>query len=148
VPEAQPSIASLAQQQFTNISVISAGILRNVFLQQDLSLVKTREYKLKMAEWLQNLPAIMRLNSLISNATLTEVQRRSIFLVHLNYLGALLLLYRRHLFHLATIRRDDPWQLDGDIEEALIYAEDAVDAATQSAQILGLLLSEKTIFRR
>lgn len=46
------------------------------------------------------------------------------------------------------MHRDDLWELDGDVEEALGYAEDAVDSATQSAQILGLLLSEKTIFRR
>ena len=146
--EANPPVESIAQEQMTAIGVLTANVLRDVFLKSELSLVTTREYKGKIAGWFRGLPPTMQLDSLIHNSSLTIAQRRSIFLVHLNYLGALLLLCRRHVFYLATISRDDPWEMDGDMAEALGYAKEAVDVATQSARILGLLLSEKAIFRR
>jgi hypothetical protein len=148
VVEENPPVESIAQEQMTAIGVITANILRDIFLRDELSMVTTREYRLQISDWFSNMPPIMHLDSLIRNSSLTVPQRRGIFLVHLNYLGALLLLYRRHVFHLATLHRDDPWEMDGDITEALGYAKDAVDVATQSARILGLLLSERAIFKR
>lgn len=143
-----PSIESLVQEQMTSIGVLTSGVLKDVFLKQQLNMVATREHKLKLAEWQRNIPADMQLDSLIRNGTLTTNQRRSGLLVHVNYLGALLLLYRRHLFYLSTTHRDMPWQLDGDMDEALGYAEDAVATALQSARLLHFLMSEKAIFKR
>lgn len=132
----------------TGVGMLTTGLLKDVFLKEQLSLVATREHKLKLTEWLRKLPTAMQLNSLLRDQALTVPQRRSVFLLHLNYLGALLLLYRRHLFYLSTTHRGLPWRLDGDMDEALSYAEDAVATALQSARILRLLMSEKAIFKR
>ncbi|OAP54122.1 hypothetical protein AYL99_11657 [Fonsecaea erecta] len=148
VHEDSPSVESIAQEQMTSIGVLTAGILQDVFLPNELSFIATRTYKLKLLGWFSELPAVMQLDSLLHNHSLTLVQRRSIFLVHLNYLGALLLLYRRHAIYLSTIHRDDSWKLDGDVDEALNYAKDAVQAATQSSRIFALLLSEQALFKR
>ncbi|KAK5032870.1 hypothetical protein LTS07_004280 [Exophiala sideris] len=148
VAEDDPSIESLVQEQMISIGVLTTGVLKDVFLKEQLSVVATREHKLKLADWVRRVPAAMQLDSLTKNKALTSNQRRSVFLVHVNYMGALLLLYRRHLFYLATTHRDVPWQLDGDMTEALGYAEDAVATALQSARLLHLLMSERAIFKR
>ncbi|KAI1622892.1 hypothetical protein EDD37DRAFT_446928 [Exophiala viscosa] len=148
VVEDNPTIESLVQEQMTSIGVLTTGVLKDVFLKKQLSVVATREHKLKLAEWLSKIPAPMQLDSLTRNESLTTNQRRSVFLVHVNYLGALLLLYRRHLFYLSTTHQDVSWQLDGDMDEALAYAEDAVAAALHSALLLRSLMSERAMFKR
>ncbi|EXJ67556.1 uncharacterized protein A1O5_09569 [Cladophialophora psammophila CBS 110553] len=148
VLEGHPPFESIAQAQMTSICILTSGVLRDVFLPTELSLVATREYKIKIVDWLSKLPPIMQLESLMQDQDLTLVQRRCTFHVHLNYLGALLLLYRRHSLYLSTVHRDDSWELDGDVAEALDYAKDALDAATQSSRIFALLLSEHATFKR
>jgi hypothetical protein len=148
VLEINPTIESMAQEQMTAVGVLTAGVLREVFLPEELSLESTRKHQTKILEWISKLPPTMKFGSLSHDDGLTLAQRRSIFLIHLNSLGALLLLYRRHLFYLSTRQQGGPWGLDGDVDEALHYAEDAVDVATHSARIVHLLLSEKAIFRR
>lgn len=147
--EMNPSVESVAQEQMTAVGVLGAGILREVFLPEELSLVNTRKHQAKVLEWIRNLPPTMQFGSLShADSGLTVVQRRSIYLIHLNSLGALLLLYRRHLFYLSTRQRDGEWPLDGDVQEALRYADDAVDVATHTARLVHLLLAEKIIFKR
>ncbi|KIW97443.1 uncharacterized protein Z519_01027 [Cladophialophora bantiana CBS 173.52] len=148
VLEDHPPFESVAQAQMTSICILTSGVLRDVFLPTELSLVATREYKIKIVDWLSKLPPIMQLESLMQDQDLTLVQRRCTFLVHLNYLGAQLLLYRRHSLYLSTVHRDDSWELDGDVAEALAYAKDALDAATQSSRIFAHLLSERATFKR
>lgn len=148
VPEINPTIESMAQEQMTTVGVLAAGILREVFLPEQLSLESTRKHQMKILDWIDKLPPTMQFGSLSHDIGLTLIQRRSIYLIHLNSLGAMLLLYRRHLLYLSTRQRDDPWGLDGDVDEALRYAEDAVDVATQAARVVHLLLSEKAIFKR
>lgn len=148
VDEINPSIESVAQEQMTAVGVLSAGVLREVFLPDALSLVNTRKHQAKILEWIHNLPPTMQFGSLSHENGLTLVQRRSIYLIHLNSLGALLLLYRRHLFYLSTRHKDSEWTLDGDVGEAVRYAEDAVDVATHTARLVHLLLVEKIIFKR
>ncbi|KAI1612254.1 hypothetical protein EDD36DRAFT_420102 [Exophiala viscosa] len=120
VAEDNPTIESLVQEQMTSIGVLTTGVLKDVFLKKQLSVVATREHKLKLAEWLSKIPAPMQLDSLTRNESLTTNQRRSVFLVH----------------------------LDGDMDEALAYAEDAVAAALHSALLLRSLMSGRAIFKR
>jgi hypothetical protein len=132
----------------TSISLILVGVYKDVFLPKVLSIERTQQYRQKATQWLDNLPPIMRLSSLLRNEGLTRLQRRSIFLVHLQYLGVLLLLCRRHLFHLATIHQETSWELDGDVEDAMNFAGEAIEAAVETTRLMEILLSEQAIYKR
>src|SRR5947207_1350439 len=117
IEEPSPLRESIIQQEMANIGVINIGILRDVFIAEGISLVKIRSYMHKISHWLENLPPLMRINSLLDDEFLTLSRKRSTLLLHLNHLGALMLLHRHVLFYLARRPKDSEWDLDGSQDE-------------------------------
>ncbi|TGJ83859.1 hypothetical protein E0Z10_g4901 [Xylaria hypoxylon] len=103
-----------------------------------------------LEEWYEGLPRAMHLQGVVTQALPLEVGR-SIYLVHLLYLGANMLLFRRIAFQ--TLRSPKshgllpgPWQLSQD--QYSQNADRALLAATSSAKIIKIIMDENGVFKR
>lgn len=99
--------------------------------------------------WYSQLPQAMKIENL--HCEISTEERRSIYHVHLLYLGSIILLYRRIACHvlqsygLDEARNIHPTGID---QLAFEHAIQGFVAAKHSARILSLLLSEDGIFRK
>ncbi|KAI9830903.1 MAG: hypothetical protein M1826_004333 [Phylliscum demangeonii] len=142
----------IAQTEMAKIAVLKAEILEKVYVVEDFSLGAVELLTGSLSQWHANLPAAMHLTALFA-VNITIELRRTIYFVHLLYLGAIMLLYRRIMVDLAqegatAVGGRGLARLDGWRSQAARYAADGFLAAKQSARILGLLLEADGIFRR
>ena len=103
-----------------------------------------------LQEWHGQLPDNMQIASL-GRTDLTDTIRRSIYHVHLLYLGAIMLLYRRvALQYVRSFKNDqDRGGVWKPFETMLLsHAEQGVTAAKHSSRVLGLLMGEQGVFKR
>lgn len=136
----------------TRISLIKANILRTHISLNELTVEALDSALQKLQDWHRDLAPEMRLSNL-SQLDLPDIVRRSLFHVHLLYLGAHILIYRRIASQLV---RPSDFEVAETLEPnwdkrqiaLLEHAEKGVTAAKHSARILGLLLAENGIFKR
>lgn len=134
----------------TKICLLKADILRMHLALKDLTIMAIESIMKDLQEWYGRLPSEMHIANLGRGDLATDV-RRSIYHVHLLYLGAIILLYRRvasqFVRSYATDKeRDDLWK---PLERLLISnTEEGILAAKHSARILGMLLAEDGVFKR
>ena len=57
-------------------------------------------------------------------------------------------LHRPSMLYLAQIHKDSPWTLDGTQEQAAESADTCVRSALQTAQIVFILMSDNSVFKR
>ena len=89
----------------------------------------------------------MRLDTL-QDESCDLASRRSIMLVHLNYLGSIILLTRKIVLSLVTTPAGPPWAWDGTKEEARHYFEVCLDATRNVARIVSILYDDQVLFKR
>ncbi|KAK0612501.1 hypothetical protein B0T17DRAFT_543828 [Bombardia bombarda] len=145
-------LTELVQAEMTKICLLKADILRMHLAFRDLSVLSLQNTQGHLQRWYRNLPMQVDLEYVARNreAIPTEA-RRSIYHVHLLYLGAVMLLYRRLASQ--SVRSygidKDRQMLVRPLEKVFIeHAGEAVRAASSSAKILMLLLEEQGIFVR
>lgn len=155
VPQAQgeidhsSDIVEIVQTEMTRISLIKAEILRVHLTRKELSVAAVDAIMQVLQDWHTELPSQMHLSNL-GRQDLSDSVRRSIFYAHLLYLGAIILLYRRIASQVAdvTVRGVAVVAPTPQQECLLKHAEKGITAAKHSSRILGLLLSERGIFKR
>lgn len=107
----------------------------------------------KLEIWRSEVPAMLQISTLTSShcPDLTLYQRRAILMVHIMYLGALILLYRQSLVAAAEAQlasNGDKWTLDMSVQEIKKYRVECAIAAQQMARILGLISFDGTLTKR
>jgi len=139
----------VVQTELTKIAFMKAEILRTHLVFKDLNILTVESIMEDLQKWYGQLPAEMHIANLGREELPTNV-RRSICHVHLLYLGAIMLLFRRVLCQaLRTYGFDNDRNILCKLLQRLgVVMEDGLVAAKHSARILGLLLAEDGIFKR
>ncbi|KAK3328166.1 hypothetical protein B0T19DRAFT_423831 [Cercophora scortea] len=148
-------IGEIVQAEMTKISLLNAEILRTHLASKELTGLAMDSAMCKLQQWHSSLPNAMLLANL-GRQDLPDSVRRSIYHVHLLYLGAMMLLYRRIASQFVRTEpacnpgsEDDSCVVDMELHKNMLArAHQGVIAAKHSARILGLLLAEKGIFKR
>lgn len=140
----------VVQNEMTNIAVLKAKILRMHLVFKDLTILSVRSILQDLQTWYGRMPSQIRLDY-EGHDQLAPLTKWSIYHVHLLYLGASILLYRRMSSQLmeemyAATDRDGP-------NTALrkLFSDQgaqAVLAAKGSARIMAMLLQDCGIFKR
>jgi len=134
----------------SKLCLLKADILRMHLAFKDLTTLAIKSISRDLQSWYQNLPSAMRLDY-VRREDLALETKWSILHVHLLYLGAIMLLYRRIASQYLRACRVDrerdicPLPVGEDIAE---HSAEAVVAAGMSARILKLLLEEDGVFKR
>ena len=134
----------------TKICLLKAEILRMHLAFKDLTELAMQSILKNLRMWYKQLPDVMRMDA-IGRESLALETRRSILHLHLLYLGAIMLLYRRVVSQFLrsryTGRKRDilPMPIEGLL---LDHSIEAVLAASTSSKILKLLLEDNSIFKR
>ncbi|KAK3938739.1 hypothetical protein QBC46DRAFT_439570 [Diplogelasinospora grovesii] len=142
-------ITGVVQTEMTKIVLLKAEILRLQLAFKELTGPAVDSINTDLQEWHDRLPREMRLEHLGRLDLLDEVML-SIFSVHLLYLGAIMLLYRRIASQFVKSfrfdRRDDTeWK---SCQTALLdRTMQGLIAAKTSARILGLMLAKGGVFK-
>ncbi|KAI1368504.1 hypothetical protein F5Y08DRAFT_335715 [Xylaria arbuscula] len=140
--ENQAEVSEAVQTEMAKIAVLKARILHMDLAFQYLTPGSLNSMTRDLQDWHDKLPLQMRLQNLEANLSLEL--RRSIYHVHLLYLGAHMLLFRRIVAE--NIRRDPNLSRSKELHSEQCPA--ALIAARMSASIFKLLLDENGIFRR
>ncbi|KAK3685246.1 hypothetical protein B0T22DRAFT_381754 [Podospora appendiculata] len=158
----QSEIGEIVQAEMTKISLLNAEILRTHLASKELTGLAMDSAMSKLQQWHGSLPTAMLLANL-GRQDLPDQVRRSIYHVHLLYLGAMMLLYRRIASQFVCTEPGPVSNFNQSSEDTchgstvldlelhknvLAHVHQGVVAARHSARILGLLLAEKGIFKR
>jgi hypothetical protein len=136
--------------EMTKISLLKADILRMHLAFKDLTGQAMESITKSLGDWYDSLPKAMLLVNL-GQGDLPDSVRRSIYYVHLLYLGAIMLLYRRVASQFVRTfgvdyQRDTLWK---PYEQLMLnHAAQGVIAAKTSSRVLGLLLGQTGCFKR
>ncbi|ETS82890.1 hypothetical protein PFICI_04766 [Pestalotiopsis fici W106-1] len=144
------NVIEIVQAEMTNIAVLKAKILRMHLAFKDLTVLSVKSILVDLQTWYGRLPAQIRLDY-DERDSLTPLTKWSIYHVHLLYLGANIILYRRMSSQLIETRHSGIGQgvLQSPLEK--LYSDhggQAVLAAKSSAHMLFSMLQETGIFRR
>ncbi|KAH8898589.1 hypothetical protein GQ53DRAFT_712005 [Thozetella sp. PMI_491] len=140
----------VVQNELVRIAFLKAHMLRVHLAFKDLTLLTIRSIMSDLQEWYRKLPKELRLSNLGQEGLPVEA-KRSLCHVHLLYLGAIMLLYRRIASQFALSSNIDrnrtvQWK---PMEEVIVkYSKEAIAAAEHSARILKLLMEDHGIFKR
>ncbi|KAF2186359.1 hypothetical protein K469DRAFT_573722 [Zopfia rhizophila CBS 207.26] len=104
----------------------------------------------KLETWRTEVPEMLQISTLTSSnpPELTLYQRRAILMVHIMYLGAIILLYRQLLVAASEAQlssRNEAWNLDMSADDVRKYRNECAIAAQQVARILGLISFDGTL---
>ena len=140
----------VVQTEMAKISLLKVSILRLNLTFKDLSPLATESMTRDLQDWYEKLPAVMSLVNL-AQGTIPPAVRWSIYYIHLLYLGAIMLLYRRVASHLC--QSFAPEQRRTILSQSFVEylngpVERGVNAAKQSATILGLIINNDGLFKR
>ena len=137
------------RSELHSIGIILTAILQDAPPRGEVHLQRICAHAESTNAWVSGLPNFMQLAFLLEeNAASTNVQRRTTLLVHILFQGTRMQLHRPTMLFLANIHQDSPWMLDGTREEATKSADTCVRAALQTAQIINILMSENSVFKR
>ena len=136
----------------TKISLLKAEMLRMHMAFKELTVLSLESILNDLQRWYEHLPREMLLDRLLSENRITDTEvRRSLYHVHLLYLGAIVLLYRRLASQIVRScgfgdgHNIAPFSFT---RMAHNTAEQGVLAASQSARIVKIFLDESGIYRR
>jgi hypothetical protein len=143
-------LEDMIQIEMVKIAVLKRNILHINMASPRLAANTIKIIKKDLDRWYDELPPIMHLFNLTkkdkSSSVSTEL-RRTIYFVHLLYLGALILLNRRVVVQSSPTELNDELSICSGVSVDKL-ADDSAMAAEQSARILGLLLDEGGVFER
>jgi hypothetical protein len=137
----------VVQTELGKIGFLMCDIMRNIYAAEVCSIRSIEVHMQKLERWHQELPPYMQLKTLVGSAAGRNTSR-SILLVHLTYLGSIILLTRKMVVELVTTPNGIPRIVEGSEEEAQHFLDVCVGAARHVAKIVGILHSDGVIFRR
>ncbi|KAI0865038.1 hypothetical protein F4860DRAFT_510195 [Xylaria cubensis] len=148
--ENQGNISEVVQTEMTKIAFIQAKILHMNLAFKYLAIEPLNSMIQDLQDWYHKLPPQMQLQSL-SEQDIPVEARRSTYHVHLLYLGAHMLLFRRIVAEHVQTRQPDTnvsplWHPSSDLLSR--QGPNALLAANSSARVVKLLLDEKGVFQR
>lgn len=136
------------QTEMTKISLLKAGILKNRLAYKDITTGGMDGIIKQLEDWHGKLPSDMQLTNL-GNFNVSPHARWSIYHIHLLYLGAFILVYRRLAAQtIRSIKAGDESLLDTNNSTVIKLVKLGVEAGRDSARILGLLYADRGIFKR
>jgi hypothetical protein len=130
------------QHQLNKVVQIEANLLHTIKISSEVSPALLTSTQWELAQWHEQLPSWMHLSAFIEPIESISGFRRAVFLVHLFYLSASILLAR--LAHGG--QKSLPPQYEA--EETRIAAVNGVHAARTAARILQLKIDEEALFQR
>ncbi|KAF5248239.1 hypothetical protein FANTH_6032 [Fusarium anthophilum] len=139
---AEDPVLGVLQQKMAQITVLKANIVRTVASFRVLSSTILRQMHDDLDQWRSSLPAYMHLETLIHTPAISPDQRRVTFYMHLFYMSALILKIRAVLATQKDIAACT-WGL-----EAKAAILQGIQAARNSARLLGLILEEKAVVKK
>ncbi|GAO20109.1 hypothetical protein UVI_02008780 [Ustilaginoidea virens] len=131
------------------ICILKADILRMHLVFQELSMKSIETIMQDLQRWYEELPDCVRLESSGRDGLQTET-KRSIMHLHLLYLGAMMLLYRRVVtqFLQSYLIGSSPGVLQMSCNDVIVQqANETVLAASTSARIVKLLMDDQAVFK-
>jgi len=145
-------VGEIAQAEMTKISLLKAQVLRTHLASKILTTDAVESALQVLQAWHETLPPQLLLTNLAQTDWI-EQDRRTLFYVHLIYLGAIILVYRRIISQAVQASLTLGAIEDGDVGQPaetslLSYSYNGMFAAKYTARILGLLLSERGIVQR
>jgi hypothetical protein len=95
----------------------------------------------RLNQWYWELPPMMQLAGLYSGFSeiFSHFQKRSILLVHMQSLNAIVLLHRPLLGAIAKSQLAGTWAFDSTVQKYIVYQEYCVVAAQQASRIAAIL---------
>ncbi|KAF2683047.1 hypothetical protein K458DRAFT_49822 [Lentithecium fluviatile CBS 122367] len=151
----RPDMATVDEQihiQTSKVGLIAAEISKTLASPE----LATRENMAiltgKLESWRMGVPHALQITTLTSDnpPNLTLYQRRAILMVHIMYLGALILLYRQLLVAAAETQLTDGVAMAITLppDDAQIYRNECAMAGQQIARILQLISFDGTLTKR
>ncbi|KAK6088626.1 fungal specific transcription factor [Seiridium cupressi] len=142
-------IAEIVQAEMTNVAVLKSKILRMHLAFKDLTVLSVKAILLDLQTWYGRMPPQIRLDYK-GHDSLEPLTKWSMYHVHLLYLGANILLYRRMSSQLVEVNyHNDRGVLPTPLDKLYSdHGEQAILAAKGTARILTLMLHDGGIFRR
>jgi len=135
----QDSIENAIQHQATKLAVIAAEISHAVQQSDRISRACVDYLIAKLDSWQHELPVPFQLISLMSTGPLPPESERALLMVHVLYLGAVILLHRQLLVAADTDRHAGQWTLAIDEKEIERYQASCEMAAQRVAQLLSMV---------
>ncbi|KAK8045487.1 hypothetical protein PG993_005511 [Apiospora rasikravindrae] len=142
------TILEVAQNELVKISLLKLRIIRMQEAFGEHSVLSVASTRSDLDSWYNDLPQVMSLDRLSQN-DLPAYARKMIYNVHLLYLCASILLYRRvasHIVRLSRAAQSIPLQQQQ--EELLKYIAEGRDAARDSATLLSIFYAEGAFCKR
>lgn len=135
------AVIDILQHKMAQITLIKANVLQTVASFRILSPAILKQMQNDLELWRSGLPAYMRLETLVQSPEIEPDERRVAFYMHLFYLSALILKARALLAtqgELVSSFRDS---------QATSAIVEGVQAARDSARLLGLIYNEKAVVK-
>ncbi|CAO2650078.1 Nn.00g013700.m01.CDS01 [Neocucurbitaria sp. VM-36] len=146
------SVDELIHTQTSKIGLIAAEIAKTLASPELVTKENISLLNQKLESWRVEVPDTLQIPALTSSTptNLTLYQRRAILMVHIMYLGALVLLYRQLLVATAETQLADGTACNPNfsISDARRYRNDCAVAAQQIARILSLIDFDGTLTKR
>lgn len=135
----ETTIEEIIQSEMTKITVLSSEMLRNIYVSRSLDAQSAQVVSGDLQQWHDNLPPPMRLAGIL-DLPYPPIILSAIYYIHLLYLGALILLYRRVMFdQAATTDVLGVLAQDATHVQVLHHARMGITAAKLTARVLGVL---------
>ncbi|KAL5121410.1 hypothetical protein ACEQ8H_000481 [Pleosporales sp. CAS-2024a] len=142
----------LIHTQTSKIAVIAAEVARTLSSPELATRDNISLLTQKLERWRSEVPPMLQIPSLTSGqaSSVDVYERRAILMLHIMYLGALVLLYRQLMVGTAERLLTDgaAWNTDIPEEEARKYCSECAVAAQQMARILDLIACDGTLTKR
>ncbi|KAF2832337.1 hypothetical protein CC86DRAFT_401107 [Ophiobolus disseminans] len=146
------SNVELIHAQTSKIGLVAAEIAKTLAAPELATRENIAVLSQKLDTWRKEVPHTLQIETLTSTAPtdLDVYQRRAILMVHIMYLGALILLYRQLLVATAETQLTDgaAWNSNITVQDARIYRDQCALAAQQTARILKLISFDGTLTKR
>ncbi|KAF3009435.1 hypothetical protein E8E13_000527 [Curvularia kusanoi] len=147
--EAKMTSNETIQQQLNKVVQIEANLLRTINSFSTIAPGVLNTARKDLAQWHDELPDWMQISAILKLTGQEAILRRTVFLVHLFYLSASILLARlAHGAHTHSVAKSKELFPRYDLEEARTAAGDGVGAARTAARILRLQKAEGAVFQR
>ncbi|CAN9429621.1 unnamed protein product [Alternaria alternata] len=149
----QVPIDELIHVQISKINLIAAEVAKTLASPELTTKGNITMLATKLENWREEIPHALQIPTLLSSEAqdLTVYQRRAVFMVHIMYLGALVLLYRQLLVASAEAQLIDstPSSLNNiSVEDVKRYRQECAMAAQNIARMLGLISFDGTLTKR
>ncbi|KAE8847429.1 hypothetical protein HRS9122_04336 [Pyrenophora teres f. teres] len=146
-------IEELIHSQISKINLIAAEVAKTLASPELATRGNISALTEKLEQWRQAVPHALQMPTLLSSEgqDLTLFQRRAIFMLHIMYLGALVLLYRQLLVATAEAQLIDGTASSLNnlsTNDVKLYRQQCATAAQNIARMLGLIDFDGTLTTR